>query len=303
MDFLAAALRFLAVLIADREKRFLAPLLSALQLRRCLRRCARGSHRRAAEAVAAAPFVRLRPLSAPFSPQNTTKTPPAKMLSLFLQEAAVSSAPYFFGYMGAAFALGAMSATTCSRQFRTDEERIETESAHTNGSICSAISSLACRFTAWRFLAAEGTVEIRPPLRRVVGALVATELLRCHRAIDVRLVPAELRRHFLDELGVLSRDIVPFGRVGLHLRSRVHFVVRKAELCEPVAAEGSRRTSTGAAGSRRRKRCAARGPGPRRCPSASHSSSDRRSDTVHCSHRRHQLPASFLSELRVSWLL
>ena len=27
------------------------------------------------------------------------------MLSLFLQEAAVSSAPYFFGYMGAAFAL------------------------------------------------------------------------------------------------------------------------------------------------------------------------------------------------------
>ena len=69
------------------------------------------------------------------------------MLSLFLQEAAVSSAPYFFGYMGAAFALGAVSATTCSRQFRTDEERIETESAHTNGSICSATSSLACHCT------------------------------------------------------------------------------------------------------------------------------------------------------------
>eukprot|EP01046_Picozoa_sp_COSAG06_P087128 COSAG06_NODE_33656_length_486_cov_1.188630_1_plen_120_part_01 len=32
-------------------------------------------------------------------------TPSTKMLSLFLQEASVSSAPYFFGYMGAAFAL------------------------------------------------------------------------------------------------------------------------------------------------------------------------------------------------------
>ena len=37
------------------------------------------------------------------------------MLSLFLQDAAVSSAPYFFGYMGAAFALVFASASLCPR--------------------------------------------------------------------------------------------------------------------------------------------------------------------------------------------
>jgi hypothetical protein len=42
------------------------------------------------------------------------------MLSLFLQEASVSSAPYFFGYMGAAFALVFASALPVSQR-RTAE--------------------------------------------------------------------------------------------------------------------------------------------------------------------------------------
>ena len=51
------------------------------------------------------------------TPDDPTAQPPAsaKMLSLFLQDAAVSSAPYFFGYMGAAFALVFASASLCPR--------------------------------------------------------------------------------------------------------------------------------------------------------------------------------------------